>query len=253
MLVHSASAWSGQALSDAPSAVARLDPRLRLVIVLGFALGVNLASLLAKLLMLCLALACCYGAKIPPRKLLRRLLLIEGFMLFVLVFLPFSVPGEPMFTLGALSASIEGLWQAMHIILNATAVVAMVLAMLASLSAFALAQTLAKLGAPMMLVMLMLFFVRYLEVMGTELRRMRASMRARAFRPGSNRHTWRSYGHLVGMAVLRGMERAERVQMAMRCRGFRGEYLRNYPHVWRQLDTLVAVGMVIAMGGLLWL
>ena len=38
-----------------------------------------------------------------------------------------------------------------------------------------------------------------------------AKLRVRGFKPGSNRHTWRSLGYLVGMLLVRSLERAERV------------------------------------------
>jgi cobalt/nickel transport system permease protein len=47
-------------------------------------------------------------------------------------------------------------------------------------------------------------------------------MTARAFRPRTDRHTWRSLGWLVGMLLVRSFERAERVLGAMKCRGFTG-------------------------------
>jgi cobalt/nickel transport system permease protein len=53
---------------------------------------------------------------------------------------------------------------------------------------------------------------------------LRIAMRVRGFRPGSNRHTWRSLGYLVGMLLVRSLERAERVRAAMLCRGYTGQF-----------------------------
>jgi cobalt/nickel transport system permease protein len=49
-------------------------------------------------------------------------------------------------------------------------------------------------------------------------------MRARAFRPGCGPHCWRSVGYLFGMLMVRSLERAERIDAAMRCRGFDGRF-----------------------------
>ncbi|MFW5792080.1 MAG: energy-coupling factor transporter transmembrane component T family protein, partial [Desulfohalobiaceae bacterium] len=54
--------------------------------------------------------------------------------------------------------------------------------------------------------------------------RLRRAMKTRAFRPRTNLHTYRSYGHLLGMLFVRSFDRAERVHQAMRCRGFKGRF-----------------------------
>jgi cobalt/nickel transport system permease protein len=82
----------------------------------------------------------------------------------------------------------------------------------------------AALGAPQRLVHLLLFLVRYLPNLREDLARQRDAMRARAFAPTLSRHAWRSFGNLVGMLLVRTIERAERVDEAMRCRGFSGRF-----------------------------
>jgi cobalt/nickel transport system permease protein len=49
-------------------------------------------------------------------------------------------------------------------------------------------------------------------------------MRVRCFRPGVNRHSYRAFGYLVGMLLVRSFDRSERVLAAMKCRGFCGRY-----------------------------
>ena len=71
---------------------------------------------------------------------------------------------------------------------------------------------------------LLLFTVRYLDVLHREYLRMRAAMKVRGFRPRMDRHTYRSYGYLVGMLLVRSFERSERIMAAMKCRGFRGHF-----------------------------
>jgi cobalt/nickel transport system permease protein len=97
---------------------------------------------------------------------------------------------------------------------------------------------------------LLLFAVRYLGVLEAEYGRLRAAMRARAFRPRTDAHTLRSLGHLVGMLLVRSAERAERVMAAMRCRGFTGRLYVLDDLRWRAADSVVAAGLALAIAAL---
>lgn len=108
----------------------------------------------------------------------------------------------------------------------------------------------ARLRAPETFVHLLLFTVRYVEVLGAEYQRMRVAMRCRGFPPKNRLHTYRSFGYLVGMMLVRAVERSERVLAAMKCRGFNGRLpllgrLRYGPH------DLLLVALVLGALGLL--
>jgi cobalt/nickel transport system permease protein len=75
---------------------------------------------------------------------------------------------------------------------------------------------------PPKLTTLLLFTVRYTAVLRQEYARLRRAMDARCFAPRPNGHTLRSLGHLVGMLLVRGFERSERILGAMKCRGYSG-------------------------------
>lgn len=239
-----------------PAWLAQRDPRLRLLAALGFALLVvnlerppALGAAVAGGGLLALA------AGIGPRRLLVRLLVLEGFMLVVLAFLPFSVPGQAWFRLGPLQASREGAWLALVIVLRAHAVVLAALALLGTLTPAALGHGLARLRVPERLVHLLLFTVRYVAVVQGEYRRLRLAMRARAFTPRSDRHTWRSLGYLVGMLLVRSLERSRRVLAAMKCRGFDGRLYLLDDSRWGPADSAAAALLVLALGvlaGLEW-
>jgi cobalt/nickel transport system permease protein len=49
-------------------------------------------------------------------------------------------------------------------------------------------------------------------------------MKTRGFRPRLSSHTYRTIGYLVGMLLVRSLDRSERVMAAMKCRGFRGQF-----------------------------
>ncbi|MBI3446899.1 MAG: cobalt ECF transporter T component CbiQ, partial [Magnetospirillum sp.] len=163
-------------------------------------------------------------ARLPVIGTIRRLLALEGFMLVVLALLPFTMPGHEAFTLLGRSASAEGLHQALAITLKANSVAVALFALVGSMEVVTLGRSLARLGAPERFVHLFLFTIRYIEVLEREYRRLRLAMRARAFRPATGLHCWRSIGYLFGMLMVRSLERAERIDAAMRCRGFTGRF-----------------------------
>lgn len=207
------------------SLIERLDPRTRLLAALLFALAVvTVPSLAAQAAGLVLALAAALAARLPLAATARRLLCLEGFMLLVLIMLPFTVPGRTVFSLWGLDGSEEGLRQAAGIALKANAVAVALFALVGSMEAPVLGRALARLGVSERFVHLFLFTTRYLSVLEDEYRRLRLAMRARAFRPTTGPHCWRSIGHLFGMLMVRSLERAERIDAAMRCRGFTGRF-----------------------------
>jgi cobalt/nickel transport system permease protein len=241
------------ALSPSPGGwVAQRDPRLRILAALAFALvTVSLSNPAAALAALGLAALLYAAGGGRPRTLLQRLPALETLMLLLLVTLPFSVPGERLLTLGPWSASREGVSVAVLILLKANAVVIAVLALAGTLEPVRFGHALARLGCPEKLVHLLLLTVRQIHVLQQELDRLRRAMRARAFVPRSDRHTWRSYGQLLAMLLVRSLERSRRIHAAMRCRGFHGRLYLLDEAVWRAADTTAALALLPLLGGLL--
>lgn len=231
-----------------------IDPRLRILAVAVFALVVvALRDPSLLVLTVLIALLAILGAWAPLWPTLRRAAAMDGFIVLMLMMLPFTVPGEPLLTLGSWTASREGIWQAVAIALKANAIVLFLLALIGTMSAPALGQALHRLGAPAAFVQLLFFTVRYLEVLGREYRRMRLAMRARAFRPRSDLHTWRSLGYLIGMVLVRSLERSERVLAAMKCRGFDGRLHRMPATTLGTADLSFMAGFVLVQAALVWL
>ena len=207
------------------SLIERLDSRTRLIAALLFSLAeVLVPSLAAQTAGLLLALAAALAARLALGATLRRLLCLEGFMLLVLVMLPFTVPGTALFSLWGLEGSREGALQAVAIAVKANAVAVALFALVGSMEAPVLGRAMTRLGVSPRFVHLFLFTTRYVSVLEEEYRRLRQAMRARAFRPATGLHCWRSIGHLFGMLMVRSLERAERIDAAMRCRGFTGRF-----------------------------
>ncbi len=200
-----------------------LDPRTRVLgAVLFAATAVALSRPSALLAALALAAGLAALARLPLRRTLARLAALEGFVLLVVAALPFTVPGDPAFSVLGLVASREGLLAAAEVALTANAVVLSLTALAGAMEPAVLGHALGGLGAPRRLVHLLLLTVRYVDVLEGEARRLALAMRARGFRPATDRHTLRTLGHLVGMLLVRSVERSERVLAAMKCRGYDG-------------------------------
>jgi cobalt/nickel transport system permease protein len=232
--------------------LAARDPRLRILAAAALALaiiGLRHPTTAAGALLLALALA--RAAGLPGPLLRRRLLALEGFMLILLLTLPFTVAGEPLFTLGSLSASRAGAEQALLILLKANAVVVVLLALVGRLEPVVFGHALARLGLPQKLVHLLLFTVHQVHLLHQEYQRMDQAMRVRAFVPRSDRHTWNSYGWLIGMLLVRSLARSRRIMQAMRLRAFHGRlYLLDNPH-WCPGDTAAGTAALFSVAVLL--
>lgn len=210
----------------------RIDPRTRIIAAVIFAIAiVALDDLVVLLLGLCVSLVLMTIARMPVRQTLRRMIAMDGFIVFMLVLLPFTVPGEPIFEIYGLTASWPGLLKAVEIALKANAIILALMSLVGSMEPVTLGHALRRLWIPETLVHLLMFTVRYIEVLHQEYLRLRCAMKARGFRPRNSRHTYRSFGYLVGMMLVRALERSERILEAMKCRGFNGRI--------PLLDTLV--------------
>lgn len=229
-----------------------LDPRMRIVMACVFAgVVVSLTTLVALVAALALSLSLLAVSRMPWRQTLRRMAMMDGFILFMLALLPFTVPGTPMFTLWGLTASWQGLWQAVEIALTANAVILALMVLVGTMEPVTLGHALHRLRCPDTLVHLLMFTIRYIDVLRDEYLRLRAAMKVRGFRPGTNLHTYRSLGYLVGMMLVRAIERSERILDAMKCRGFSGRMLLLQDFALTRRDIVFAAGLVTLCLGLL--
>ncbi|HAA02306.1 MAG TPA: cobalt ECF transporter T component CbiQ, partial [Syntrophobacteraceae bacterium] len=78
-----------------------------------------------------------------------------------------------------------------------------------------------KMGAPSSFAVQLLFLYRYIFVLTDEALRM---VRARSLRSfGGKGLGLRVFSYMIGQLLLRTLDRAQRIHLAMRCRGFDGE------------------------------
>lgn len=234
--------------------LAAIDPRVRLAAAITFlVLLAVLHSAPALAAALLAALAVAVVARLPLGPTVRRLTAVEGFLLFLLLTLPLTMPGHEIFSLFGLSVSEEGLRRAAVIIVRVNAGVLMAAGLLSTMGTMRLAGAMSGIGVPPRIAHLFQLTVRYVGVFHDEYARLRRAMRARGFRAGSNRHSWRSLGHLLGMLVLRSAERAERVAWAMRARGFSGHFPAFAQRRLERSDRVFLLVWPVLLVALVWL
>jgi cobalt/nickel transport system permease protein len=153
-----------------------------------------------------LLLAVATFARTDPRMLAGRLAMEAPFVLFVVV-LPFVSP--------------DGGWLAVGILCKATLAVLATGVLAWTTTGPEILRGAERLGLPRQLVAIAGFALRYFNVVGEELRRMRL---ARVQRGDRARWLWQSRAAARGIGALavRTLERGERVHAAMLARGYDG-------------------------------
>jgi cobalt/nickel transport system permease protein len=217
----------------------RLDPRPRVVVTCCFALIVSLVDGYPALWSaLVVGAGAALMARLSLRPLARRLLHVNVFMGVLFLTLPLTTPGRALFRVASLSYTREGVAFAALLTMKANAIVLVFTSLLGTIELSALGHALQHLRVPDRLVHLFLFTLRYLDVVHHAHVDLLRAMKARGFRPRMNLHTYRSYGSLVAMLLVRSLERAERVMAAMKCRGFKGRFVIQRHFVFHRCDTV---------------
>ena len=217
----------------------RLDPRVKLLATFFWSCMVATSgnlSLPAWALGCGLALMAMAG--LPLGRLCARLTFVNLFIVLLWLTLPFSLPGEQLYSLGPLYASREGVLLALRITLKCNAILLAATALLGTSTVFTLVHGLRRLALPEKLVQLFFFTFRYFQILHAECLRQREAMRARCFAPGVNLHSYKSYAQLMGALLVRSLDRAERVREAMLCRGYSGK-LPFFDHVAIQRQDII--------------
>ena len=247
----------GEEFSGGDSLIHRLDPRVKIVAVSFFSVVVAVSNRFVVLMSaLALGFFIVLLARVPMRQLVRRLVPVNVFILFLWLFLPFTVQGEPLFSVGPLVGTHEGVLYATQISLKSNAIVAVLIALVASSSILTIGHAMHELRVPQKIVHLFFFTYRYIHVIGREYVRLVNAMKVRGFRPGTNMHSYKTFAYLVGMLLVRSCDRAERVRNAMLCRGFRGRLysLSDFSMKTRDVISLIVMlTLVLALGALEWI
>jgi cobalt/nickel transport system permease protein len=237
-----------ETFADGKSFIHRLDPRVKTVVACAFSVITAVADKFPALLFATLlAVILTIMARLPVRAVARRLAVVNVFVVFLWLMLPFTYPGASVFDVGPLSVSREGIMYALFITIKSNAIILGCIALLSTTHLADLGRALSRLHIPDKIVHILLFMLRYLGLMVQEYQRLRTSMDVRCFRPRTNLYTYRSYANMVGMLLIGSYETAEAVYAAMLCRGFKGRLCALDEFEVRGADMLFSVVMAWAL------
>jgi cobalt/nickel transport system permease protein len=223
-----------------------LDPRVKIIVTLVFSIVVALNHhLFASVVSLVLPVGLIIAARLSIKKVLVRLAIVNSFIAFMWLFLPFTVPGETIFTLGPLTIQREGILEALLITVKSNSIILMAIALLGTSQIFTLVHALSHLWVPDKLVHLFFFCFRYIHVIHEEYHRLVNAMKIRGFKPRTDLHTYRAYAYLVGMLLVRSFDRSKRILQAMKCRGFKQKFYILHHYRMKQYDYALASSSLV--------
>lgn len=210
-------------LAAGHTALHRLDARAKVLTTLAFVLAVvsfGRYALAALLPFFLYPVAVLSLGDLPAGYFARKVALILPFALAVGMLNPLF-DREVMVRLGPIG--VTGGWiSCASIVVRAALTVSAALVLVGVTGFPEICRALERLGAPQAFTVQLLFLYRYIFVLTEEGGRSSRARELRSF--GGKGQGIRSYGSLVGHLLLRTWMRAERIHMAMRARGFTGEF-----------------------------
>jgi cobalt/nickel transport system permease protein len=207
-----------------------VDPRVKLVVALVWCVCVvttppdamGILGFYAGLLTLSVAVN--YGRL---RAVLANIARALPVLLVLVIAIPFLKPGTPLWAWGWASPSVEGLHLAGVVFVSALLCVGALALVGTTTPPERILGGLRGIGLPATLVGVIGLMFRYLQVLPSEMHRLRDARDARAIGPAGPGPV-RSGANLIGTLFLRSFDRAERVADAMAARGYGGQ-LHPYP------------------------
>lgn len=235
-------------LAAGASEIHTLDPRGKLIVTLAYIFLVlsfppTQVGPLLPLAVFPLALAAAGG--IPLRYLATRVFWVLPFVLLMgLSNIWFD--RAPVATVAGITVT-TGMLSCVSLLLRVALTVGAATALLATTGINPLARALAAFGLPRVFVVQLLLLYRYLFVLFEQMAKLRGAF---ALRSAGRPLTLRLAGIMLGQLLLRAMERATRVHLAMRSRGFDGDIRLAQTLCWTRRDTAVTGAWLAILCGL---
>jgi cobalt/nickel transport system permease protein len=208
-------------LSYQDTPVHRLDPRAKVLTTLVFLVCVvsfDKYAVLPLLPFLIFPVAMASLGNIPTGFLLRKLLIVSPFAIVVGIFNP-VLDSQVVFHLGSWGVS-AGWISYLSILLRFTLTTLAALILIGTTSLTAICAGIERMGAPDVFATQLLFLYRYIFALADEVLRMSRARALRSF--GRKGMGIGVYSNILGHLLLRTYARAQRVYLAMTCRGFDG-------------------------------
>ncbi|MHC1729496.1 MAG: cobalt ECF transporter T component CbiQ [Syntrophobacteraceae bacterium] len=209
-------------LSYQDTPVHRLDPRVKLLTTMLFivcVLSFNKHELSALIPFVIYPVVLIALGNLPAGYLLKKVLLAAPFAFLIGIFNPL-LDRAVLIHLGPIEVS--GGWVSFaSIMIRFVLTVSAALILIASTGFNSVCMALEKMGVPSGFAVQLLFLYRYIFVLTDEALRM---VRARSLRSfGGKGMGLKVFSSMIGQLLLRTLDRAQRIHLAMKCRGFDGE------------------------------
>jgi len=217
--------------ADIDSIIHHLDSRTKIVVFLSYILFVVITppTEFEKFFLYFLTLfLIILLSKLPLKFIFKRSLVVLPFVLAVAIFIPFLKEGEIAGSYSYGNLNIVVTYPALLVLFNVLAkswlsVLSMII--LTSTTRFNdLLKGFESLKFPKIMLMIISFMYRYIFVIVNDAMRLKMSADARNFSSLKLRCKIKIIGNIIGMLFIRSYERAERVYVAMLCRGFDGNF-----------------------------
>lgn len=220
-----------------------LDPRAKILttlIYVGMVVSFGKYDISAMIPFIVYPLVLMAAGGIPAGFLFKKILLVAPFAFFVGIFNPLF-DQTVIVHLGPVP--LTGGWISFFSILLRFALTVGAALILISLTGFhAVCMGLEKLKVPRPFVVQLLFLYRYMFVLVEEASRM---VRARSLRSFKSRgRGLKVFGFMIGHLLLRTIDRAQRIHLAMCCRGFDGHIRLIHPMRFGARETVFCVGWI---------
>lgn len=225
-----------------------LDPRAKTVVTIVYiatVLSISLDSLPALLIFWVFPIIASAMGGIGYGEVMRKSLYTLPLIAFIGIFNP-MLHREPMLYAGAVAIS-RGWVEFLAILLRGLLTVQMVIVLIMTTGFYKVCRGLNRMGVPSVFTTQMMLVYRYIYVLVDEAIDMDRARKSRSY--GRKSYKIRMWGIFVGQLLIRTVNRAQRIHMAMLSRGFHGE-IRALNHTkWHIGDTLfliAACGCIIA-------
>jgi len=229
-------------LAAGDSLLHRLDPRAKFLVTVIFVVCVVSFGKyeIARLLPFFLYPAVVIGlADLPLGFLLRKLLLVSPFVLCIGIFNPW-LDQTVVARMGPFA--VTGGWVSfLSLLLRFALTIGAALLLIATTGFAAVCMALEKLGAPRVFTVQLLLLYRYLFILVEEAIRMVRAYSLRSFNR-RGRISYRVFPQLLGNLLLRTLDRAQRIHMAMLSRAFQGEIRTVSQYRFGARETLYLAG-----------
>lgn len=235
-------------LSYQETYVHKLDPRAKLLVLILYIFVVLSAGRydISKLVPFTVfPLYLLISGNIPLSYILKKIVIVSPFALMIGIFNPLF---DPNIIAAPWGGGVSAGWFSfISIVLRFALTVSAALAVITCTGFYNICFAMERLGVPKVFAVQLLFLYRYIFVLAEEAARM---VRARNLRSsGRKGRGIGSYGPLLGNLLLRTVGRAERIHLAMVCRGFDGNLriMKGYSFGWREYLFILIWGSIFIL------